>query len=395
MRKYGFLVLLLAFTAANAGAVDIAALTRAVQNQGRQNAQFEVMRDDLAQAQKEKYTAADLLFNTQKENNRTALAVYLYNMYVLQDAYGPHEESALSLNDLGALDAVCRLKTAFPYPDAEKLYRKNHAEIQGLIAGFFRRDARVYPQDTAQEERWITLLTRAFSPAAKRIKPFYTLPEILRLQGEAAQADVAFLTPALRAAQAQGEHLVILFEKTQASLEDLDSRLARGGGRTATQYTYRRVKDECEYSTYLLGKQLLQTAAHAPQKWGRTRLYKITARPDQTDFYLRPASGERFTLADGTAAAKWQYHTALLAVLNTQQGEFVPVVFDAFLGRAEQPLTLEKWLAHFDKGTQFEAVPFETDRQVDAAIRTPERILPDGKRIEVDRRIYSPAPIEE
>jgi hypothetical protein len=396
MRKK-FILLLLSgiLTGAPLGAVDITDVSRAVWRSGQiRNGQFDEMRNDLFSRQKEKYNGLDLWLNTQKDNNVYALAVYLYNMYLLREIYGPSAEKTISLNALGALDAVSRLKTAFPFEQTEKLYRKHQAQIQAQLSFFFQVAYRAYPHDTAQEENWVALLSRAGVANPKRIKPFYTLPDNLRLQGEYVRADISFLIPALRSAQAESTHKVILFDKSQATLEDFDSMLARSG-HTQTEHTYRWVKDECEYSSYVLGKHLLQAAQSAPEKWQKTRIYKMTARPPKGTFYLRPAQGERFTLAGGETASKWQYHTAVLLVLQTGEGRYVPLVLDNFLGEAEAPFTLAQWLAYFNGETQFEAVPFETNTEVEAAIQTPQEVINPARKIRVNGVVYQPAKIEQ
>lgn len=350
----------------------------------------------VARAQAQKATFADLrptLPPGTKPDNIAAYATYLHNMYIWHEIYGNTDEKTLSLNYLGVAESISH------WPDlrtknALKFYRKNRADIQTRIGALFFVDRKNYPKNTALEEKWITLL-QAQDFHSNRYKLLYDYPEVSLFPQTYTQADIHFLIPAIRTADTLARHKVILFERTQATLEDLDSRLANGGGRNRPEYTYRWVKDECEYSSYLLGAQLLQTAQNHPQQWNQTRVYKITARPARNEFYLRPAQGERFTLANGTPAAKWQYHTAILMMLNTQKGAFIPVVLDNFLGSAEDPVALAQWVSAFDKTTQFEVVPFARNEKVEQAIQTPDEIIPSGQIVRVNNRDYKPAPIEE
>jgi len=350
----------------------------------------------VARAQAQKATFADMretLPPTAKQDNISAYATYLHNMYIWHEIYENQDEKTLSLNYLGVAESISH-RPDLRTKNALEFYRKNQAKIQEQIAALFLTDRKNYPKNTAQEEKWITLL-QAQDFHSTRYKLLYTYPEVLFFPQKYAQADVSFLIPAIRTAGAMAVQKVILFERTQATLEDLDSRLASGGGRNKPEYTYRWVKDECEYSSYLLGAQLLQTAQNHPQQWNQTRVYKITARPAQGEFYLRPAQGERFTLADGTPAAKWQYHTAILVMLNTQQGEFIPIVLDNFLGSAQEPVALAQWVTFFDKTTQFEVVPFARNEKVEQAIQTPDEVTQNGQLVRVNKHTYKPAPIEE
>ena len=350
----------------------------------------------VARAQTQKATFADMrptLPPDTKPNNVAAYATYLHNMYIWHEIYGNPDEKTLSLNYLGVAESISHwsdLRTK----NALEFYRKHQADIQTRIGALFLMEHKNYPKNTALEEKWITLL-QGQDFHSNRYKLLYTYPEVSLLPQTYAQADVAFLIPAIRTADTIAQQKVILFERTQATLESLDTRLASGGGRNKPEYTYRWVKDECEYSSYLLGVQLLQTAQNNPQKWNQTRVYKITARPAKNEFYLRPAQGERFTLSGGSPAAKWQYHTAILVVLNTQEGAFVPVVLDNFLGSAEDPIALAQWVSAFDKTTQFEVVPFARNEKVEEAIQTPDEIIPSGQLVRANKHTYKPAPIEE
>ena len=350
----------------------------------------------VARAQAQKATFADMrptLPPNVKPDNIAAYATYLHNMYIWHEIYGNQDEKTLSLNYLGVAESISHLPD-LRTKNALKFYRKHQAKIQEQIAALFLTDRKNYPKNTALEEKWITLL-QAQDFHSNRYKLLYDYPEVSLFPQTYAQADVSFLILAIRMADTLAGQKVILFERTQATLEDLDSRLASGGGRNKPEYTYRWVKDECEYSSYLVGVQLLQMAQSNPRQWEKTRVYKITARPAQGEFYLRPAQSERFTLTNGAPAAKWQYHTAILVMLNTQKGEIIPVVLDNFLGSAEKPVALAQWITSFDKTTQFEVVPFARNEKVEQAIQTPDEVTQNGQIVRVNNRDYKPAPIEE
>lgn len=378
MKKWIFLFGILCATAVLSGAQNLSEAVRAAAFPAVvQNSQFDKMKPSVL-----------------SEDEVSVLSAYLFNMYMVAE-HNTLVPEALSLNETGVLDPLMHLKKSFPAERAHKIYLKNQARVQEALSFMFRLAGRPYPNDAQAEEAWALALQQASAATRSRQRISYAMPEELHLQGEYDWADVSFLVPALRMAAVESENKAVLFEKTQATLEDLDTRLAAGGGRNKPNYTYRWVKDECEYSSYVLAEHLLQTAASEPEKWGKTRVYKITARPSKETFYLRPVQGERFVLADGTQAAKWQYHTAVLLVLHTQAGDYIPVVLDSFLGKTEEPFTLAQWSDFFDKTTRFEVVAFEKNKKIDEALKTPQSVNQDGKIIRINGRDYKPAPIEE
>ena len=336
---------------------------------------------------------AQMLPSVAGEDEMSLLAAYLFNRYMVAAVHtDAGQEENLSLSYVGVLDPL--MKKSFPADKAHKIYLKNQERVQETLSLMFRLARRSYPRNTRQEVKWAEALQHAAQQTRSRSPIAYAMPDKLFVQGDYVWADISFLVPALRMATVESENKVVLFEKKQATLEDFDNRLV-SGGRNKPDYTYRWVKDECEYSSYVLGKHLLQTAAGEPERWQKTRLYKMTARPPKEAYYLRPAQGERFLLPDGTQAAKWQYHTALLLVLHTQKGDYIPIVLDAFLGDTETPFTLAQWLDFFDKTTQFEVTAFEQNDKIDEALQLPKEISPDGQIIRVNGHDYKPAPIEE
>ena len=327
----------------------------------------------------------DRLFSSAEETQETrALAIYLYNMFVSARTYG-NKPMAISLNYLGVLDGLALVQKPLHTQSARAFYAKHKKEIDTQMTYFLNKTHKNWTAPTSKEyEAWLTLLEKQ---PLKRKQVVYTLPEHNLLQAQLPTDVETRFRVLLNQANAQADKQVIIYDVPDVRLEDLDSKF--GNNHSHRKRTYRWIKDECYYSSYLLGKQVNQAVIRQLLPWD-THVYLLTAYPKNGTFLL-PAQGNRFTLSTGKPSAHWQYHTVLLAIVP-HKGTFMPVVLDPFLG-GNTPLTWDDFLAKFHANTVFSAVPFRRNNAVEQAIKTPQKR--QGTTVWVDRNAYEPAPIEQ
>lgn len=326
--------------------------------------------------------------HSEKAEHIRQMAVYLFNMYVSTAAYRMDVPSRLTLNQVGVLDSFSFGAKNFKFSRASSFYSQNKAEIKNYLKGFFSKAP--YPaynaEDPKNDKRELAFARLLEKAPRVNGYPGYYMAATNTVRGEASARDKAQVAAWLAAARADGEKKVITYATNTLSLEDFDNRFARRTN--AMQYTYRCVNDECEYCGYLFGKRICQPAQeNAFKNW---HFYTITARP-VSGGYLTPASGSRFKLADGSSAARWQYHTASL-VMTYRDGRYAVLVADSFLAGG-QPVSLEKWLSYFKPGSaQFAVMPFYRNQTVEAALKTPEKRT--GRNVVVGGKVHTPHPIE-
>lgn len=317
-----------------------------------------------------------------EQNHQRALAIYLFNMYVSTQVY-KQSPNILTLNYLGVLDGIVQGPDQFDTRHATEFYQKNQAQIDGLLKQFRQKAPRHWSEPTHKQIlAWLTLLEKQ---PRKSGKPVYVFPTQNALMGSVTPTLNTRLETAANIAQKQAQKQVILYDVADVQLADYDSKI--GNHQVRRKRTYRWVKDECYYTAYIIGRQLIAqiTKRHLP--WD-TRLYTLTATAKKGEF-LNPAKGERFELANGQKGLHWRYHTALLAVVH-QNNSYVPIVLDPFLG-GTTPLPLGKWISYFRDNTVFSAVPFSRDSDIENAIKTPQKI--EGKALWADGKRYEPASV--
>lgn len=317
-------------------------------------------------------------------------AVYLFNMYVSTAAYGEDVPSRLTTDYLGVLDSLGSCRTLYKAADAEKFYEENKQEIKKEMVPFFNYIHAAYnPEEPANDRRELAFMRLLARTPWYRSRPAYYASLASRLKGSVSKTDARFVEEQLRRSLAQNRNKVVTFERASVRGEDLDSKI--GVKSSHVERTYRCVNDECEYCGYEMGKLICRTARKAPSG-GREymRVYKITAAPLQAGNSLRPARGNRFKLASGAAAAKWNYHTATLLVIK-HNGTYAPVVADPFLAGGKT-VSLNEWMKAFSlSNTMFYVVPFERSQEVEDAIKTVESR--QGSSVRADGQTYTPAPI--
>lgn len=313
-----------------------------------------------------------------------ALAVYLFNMHISSQMY--HQDpSQLTLNYLGVLDGLVRGPHPFKMSQTRAFYKKNQTQIDGLLKQFMQNVPAelATPITPAQKQRWLELLERQPQRAHK---PIYFLPANNMLRAEIPAEVYKKLNLIMKQGAEQAKRQVVTYDVADVQLEDLDSKLVHHAQRR--KQTYRWVKDECYYSSYLLGK-LVSGQVSGQLPWD-TRVYLITAMPKSGEFLVPADNGSRFTLANGTKGLHWRYHTALLVVVP-YQGLHIPVVLDSFLGG--RPVSLDSWLSYFSWQTVLSVVPFSRENMTEKALHISTKL--DGARIRVGKTVYDPAPVEK
>ncbi|MBQ8033166.1 MAG: hypothetical protein IJ266_04355, partial [Elusimicrobiaceae bacterium] len=243
-----------------------------------------------------------------KQQHQRALAVYLFNMYVVARNYSLHNLRTLDFNMLGVLDGFMRCHKPFDFKNASRFYGQNQQEVNALLRQFLQARSLPWPEPSNPEYvQWVQLLEsvpQRYGVAA------YTWPQV-NLWGVGALLGAQtkwenFLKQALQI----GKNQVVLYDEPAATLEDFDSPLVPKQARR--KRTYRWVADECNYMSYLVARQLTQAAQQRALGYA-IRIYTVTAYPAQGEF-LTPSTGDRFKLANGKNGLLWRYHTAVLVI---------------------------------------------------------------------------------
>lgn len=315
---------------------------------------------------------------------KRAVASYLVNMYVSTRLYGEQSPAALSLNYLGVSDGFERLGNGFDFTHATRFYEKHQSEINDLFTQYLQTKKYPWPLPSQAEiTQWLSLLKT--SPKRERQIAF-TFPAENKLARPVAPQAVMQLTPLLAQAQAQARKQAITYDEPGLELSDFDSHI--GNHTYRRKRTYRWVKDECNYSSYLIAKQLTHALVTEPAAWENTHLYLLTATPAHGEF-LTPAQGHRFKLADGSDGLHWRYHTAVLVIFQKDK-QYFPIILDSFLA-GNKPVSLGTWLTHFNPQTVFRAQPFLRSKTIEEALKIPTRL--DGNTIWADGKQYQPAQV--
>lgn len=332
------------------------------------------------------YPARNTFLTASKSMHIRALAVYFLNMQISTHMYNSSAAPAqLTLNFLGVLDGLVGAPEPFNMAKASSFYQENKKEVDSYFAQIREHSiTKQWPAPSqTQLNAWLKLLEK--QPRRGKIA-LYLFPATNYLQTSFSPTEVSPFSSSLATTTTQGSQKVVIYETPDISLEDLDSRI--GVHQQRMKYTYRWIKDECFYSAYILGQKLVGQIANKTLH-ENTRLYMLSAYP-KTGQYLQPASGQRFTLANGTTSLHWQYHTALLVVWPNN-GTHTLMVLDSFLG-GKEPLTLDQWLGHFHANTVFSAVPFARNKKIEEHIKTPDKIL--GSKVQINGRTYEPHPVK-
>ena len=224
-----------------------------------------------------------------------ALAVYLFNMFVSTRIYNQPAPRTLTLDYVGVLDGFEMCQDPFDFRHAVFFYHKYQQEVQKTLNQFLQ--TRKLPWEApsqAELEQWVQLLQAVPGHQQKAV---YLLAGTSALSVSLPEETV--LTP-LRAlfsqARNQAARVAVLYDEPDVQLEDLDNHIRSHPIRR--KRTYRWAKDECNYSSYLTAKKLVQNIVKDKTYWETTRVYLIHAYPNQGTF-LMPRVGARFVLADG------------------------------------------------------------------------------------------------
>ena len=318
-----------------------------------------------------------------------ATAFYLFNMYVSTAAYRVDMPGKLTLGYVGVLDGFAKCQDPFDWNEAEDFYQQHQQDVQHWLQLFFHKAG--LPAYTPQNKQNATrekAFARLLKTADKHGKMAgYRWTGKSYLKGNPRVQEEALLRVRLEQALFSGRDKVVTFTQGAATLEDFDVHTARK--RNRQERTYRYVNDECNYCSYMFGKQFCQEVAEQRRNWGYLRLYKITAYPVKSEFLI-PAIGNRFVQADKRIAPPWRYHTATLVVMDSGK-HYTPFVVDSFLA-GDNAQTLDKWAQHFaGNETFFEIVPFERSAEVEESIKTPSGRR--GENVIVDGAEYKPHPV--
>ncbi len=312
-----------------------------------------------------------------------ALALYLVNMYATVNVYR-ETPSTFTLKYLGVFDGFEKSRKPFDFAQAQRFYKKHQKAVHAQLEKYLQAPIYTWAKPTqAQLTQWVALLENL---PRKEGQAVFDFPATSQGPLALSQETHVRFAPYLSQTQPILNTTAVLFDEPDIRLEDFDSHI--GNHTYRRKRTYRWVKEECFYNSYLLAKQLSHAMATTPRTWEHSRLYLVTAYPKQGEF-LHPAQTERFQLANGTTGLHWRYHTAVLVILE-QNNQYVPVVLDSFLG-GQNPLTLAQWLAYFHPQTQFRAAPFTRSNTVENALKKPTRR--EGNAIWVDSHKYEPAPV--
>lgn len=327
-------------------------------------------------------------FDTQlsdSENGQVrALAFYLVNMYVSTHLYTTPSPSALTLDYVGVLDGFEQAGNGFDFSRAVSFYKKHREEVDKLVNRHLKDRNYPWGEPTAQERAgWVALLQ---SIPMRQKHALFIFPLRTQLNRPLTPEGKQQLETVLKQTQPDLRKQVIVYDEPDLRLEDFDSHI--GNHTYRRKRTYRWVKDECYYTSYLIAKKLTQAIVNSPSAWEHTHLYILTAHPARGEF-LTPARGERFKLADGTYGLHWRYHTAVLVVFQ-HNGSYFPVILDRFLAGGK-PFPLGDWLAHFSPQTQFHVKPFVRSKTVEDALKTPGRV--EGNTVWADGNKYIPAEV--
>ena len=324
------------------------------------------------------------IFTSYDEQHARALAIYLFNMHISTHAY-QQTPKVLSLNYLGVLDGLVRGPKVFEVSRATKFYQDNQKQIDSLLEQFMKRAALKGAAPTqAQLHQWLALLEKQ---PRRSNKPVYIFPKQNLLKAVVPPGIKAQFKPVLEKVSAQAQKQVVVYDTANVNLEDLDHKI--GSHQAHRKRTYRWIKDECYYTSYLTGQFITSQIANRRLPWD-TRIYVLTALPQSGEFLI-PANGERFKLADGQKSLHWRYHTALLIIVP-QGNTYTPIVLDLFLG-GQTPLPLDEWITSFNSNTVFSSVPFARDSIVENALKTPQK--KEGNSVWVEGTRYEPASVEK
>lgn len=319
-----------------------------------------------------------------------AVAFYLYQMYVSQAAYGGAVLGRLDVNYLGALDNFEMLNTPFDARSASGIYEKHKKEIKNQLARFFATPKKLpaYPAQSAQTDQQERAFLRALAASADangRAGYFWAAP---RWKNTLSAQDKKWLGQILHTGQAEASQKVVLYKTPKADLSALDKTSGRysGGG---MEYLYRPADKECDACSYVVARALReQMRKQKNVNWGHLRLYRLTARPLKGGT-LQPARGSRFARPEGGFYPAWDYHAAVLVIMN-RDGRYTPAVLDTFL--SAEPMAFSAWLAQFKAAnTRLTATPFKRLEEIEAAITRPDK--KEGPNCIKNGCTYKPYPV--
>lgn len=309
-----------------------------------------------------------------------ALAIYFLNMQISIKMYNSSSTpSHLTLNFLGVLDGLVGAPEPFDMTSATSFYQKNKKEVDAYYAQIHKDSKLSLPTPSqTQINAWLKLLEKL--PQRGKIG-LYLFPATNYLQTPIPSEEVSLFRTALT--KVANSKQAVTYQIPEISLEDLDTKI--GVHQQRMKYTYRWVKDECFYSSYLLGLTLANEIANKTLS-KNTRIYLLSAYP-KIGQYLQPS--DEYKSLTLPPILRWQYHTAVLVVWPHNNSHIV-MVLDNFLG-GKEPISLDQWLAHFHANTVFSVVPFVRNKKTEGAIKTPSKII--GNKIQVNGTTYEPHPV--
>lgn len=321
--------------------------------------------------------------NNPQRQHEYALALYLINLFASTHVYAENPPS-FTLEYLGVFDGFEHSWKPFDFAKATQFYKDHQAAVDELFNQYLQMGSYPWePPTQAQRLQWVQLLETRPRKERQAVfeKPSAALGAWFLPDGVAQR-----LAPLLAQAKPDILKQAVLYDEPDISLADFDSHV--GIHRPRRKLTYRWVREECFYSSYLIAKHLTHALETARTAWGNTHIYLLTAHPKYGEF-LRPPQGQRFVLANGQPGLNWRYHTAALVILE-HNNRLVPVVVDTFL-TGDTPVSLEKWLTHFHVHTQLRATPFMRNESTEQALQVPSKI--EGRAIWFSGNKYEPAEV--
>ena len=316
-----------------------------------------------------------------------AFAQYLFNMYLYNKKGDLPSDIPLSLIHIGALDPLYQLKKPLLPSDAKTWFynEQDSNQIYNYLNQFLREKnmPAVLFNPQRVEQDYLRLANTFFFQDGY---PSYAKPTVFNWKTEISDEDKRLLLPLWQVANQYAQNRVVVFE--QKPELNIDNPRVRNH----PTYTYRWVKDECEYNSYVIAKELFQAQARS-NTLAQSRIYKITARDKQSGLLKPNSSTVRFKLANGTQSSQWQYHTATLILLATpEKQQYKPIVLDNFLGGTTL-MSLEEWVDRFADSTYFQVIPFQTKKAYDQAIAPVEERR--GRNVIANGHTCTPHPIHE
>jgi len=296
-----------------------------------------------------------------KKNKISAVAVYLYNMYVTNAVYkrtvSPYR---LDFDYIGVLD--CLYENSGPERDFPSFYEDNRDKIKADLAVLFKQKGFYYnvsdPANTACERAFMATLSKSQDRVSRYGYSYNpgplassSAPEELR-KAIGSQVYKGYFT---------NKKLVAIYKEVDVGAA-IDQKNASASN---VRYYYRPVNEECAACTYTFCRMICKQIPSKYSDWHIIKIYSIFAYPRYGN-YVTPAKGSRFVHPfTKKLYPVWDYHAASLLVLGKGSAVSYLVADNMLLSLPE---SLGKWALMFSKNTNFIISPFRRRDNVEKEI---------------------------